>query len=132
MRWSQQDNQVQVRLSRTVVVVSQYVQIQDVSGAIFAGFLLLKGVASSSIIHMFIFNTSSQSFTIIRSCYSSNIFIMAQPRNYFNDKSFSDVMIKFGRHEFHAHRVFLAGCSAQFEKEMVIDPVSLSCLLKLC
>ncbi|THY07977.1 hypothetical protein D6D01_09703 [Aureobasidium pullulans] len=47
---------------------------------------------------------------------------MAQPRNYFNNKSFSDVMIKFGRHEVHADRVILAGCSAQFEKEMIIDP----------
>ncbi|THX50592.1 hypothetical protein D6D06_07880 [Aureobasidium pullulans] len=47
---------------------------------------------------------------------------MAQPRNYFNDKSFSDVVIKFGRHEVHAHRVILARCSAQFEKEMIIDP----------
>ncbi|THZ73731.1 hypothetical protein D6C85_03899 [Aureobasidium pullulans] len=47
---------------------------------------------------------------------------MTQPRNYFNDKSFSDVMIKFGRHEVHAHRVILARCSAQFEKEMIIDP----------
>mgnify|MGYP001454335771 CR=1 FL=1 len=108
MRWSQQDDETQVRL------------------------LLLKGVASSSIIHMFIFNTSSQIFTIIRSCYSSNISIMTQPRNYFNDKSFSDVMIKFGKHEVHAHRVILARCSAQFEKEMIIDPVSLSFHLKPC
>ncbi|THX93561.1 hypothetical protein D6D03_10026 [Aureobasidium pullulans] len=47
---------------------------------------------------------------------------MAQPRNYFNDMSFADVVVKFGKHEVHAHRVILARCSAQFEKEMIIDP----------
>ncbi|THY03267.1 pectin lyase-like protein [Aureobasidium pullulans] len=45
-----------------------------------------------------------------------------QPRNYFNDMSFADVVVKFGKHEVHAHRVILARCSAQFEKEMIIDP----------